>query len=72
MSAKDDGGPAFPVPENEYQHYQPGMTMRDWFAGQALAGLHEAYDMNAPVEFKTLAVWAYSQADIMLAERAKP
>lgn len=40
--AKNDGGPAFPckwenpngVPFTEF-----GMSLRDWFAGQALAGL---------------------------------
>ena len=34
----DDGGPAFPA--LDYTHYQKtGMTLRDWFAGQALAAL---------------------------------
>jgi len=30
----DDGGPACPRPG-----YNDGLTMRDWFAGQAIAGL---------------------------------
>lgn len=50
-SEQNDGGPAFPVPgEQQYEHpvhgvifpssvygsrYDPGMTLRDWFAGQA-------------------------------------
>jgi hypothetical protein len=37
MSAKDEGGQAFPVPSTEDHHYIPGMTLRDYFAGQALA-----------------------------------
>jgi hypothetical protein len=49
----NDGGPAFPHPElvqdvigsdghvKEHRvfHAMPGMSLRDWFAGQALAGL---------------------------------
>lgn len=39
-----DGGPAFPQSELEHAHGQlskstPGMTLRQWYAGQALAGL---------------------------------
>lgn len=38
-----DGGPAFPHDNQELGHKhrvaQPGMSLRDWFAGQALAGL---------------------------------
>lgn len=41
----NDGGPAYPVPEvqlNEagcFPVASPGMTLRDYFAGQALAGI---------------------------------
>jgi hypothetical protein len=44
MSAPiDDGGPAFPIPDSHHangqvQYGANGMTLRDWFAGQALAG----------------------------------
>lgn len=35
-----DGGPAFPLqPESTPEAHYLGMTLRDWFAGQALAGL---------------------------------
>ncbi len=33
---RQDGGPAFPVPQ---QYDEQGMTLRDWFAGQALPGV---------------------------------
>ena len=39
----DDGGPAFPgclmVPEGQYGYSNAGMSLRDWYAGQALIGL---------------------------------
>lgn len=36
----DDGGPAFPQNSNDpYRKHTEGMSLRDWFAGQALAGL---------------------------------
>lgn len=31
-----DGGPAFPTPTPNSNH---GMSLRDWFAGQVLAGI---------------------------------
>ena len=51
MLPKLEGGPAFPTPNNGEWGFNsknekvfcpdvtPGMTLRDWFAGQALAGL---------------------------------
>ena len=52
----------------------PGMTLRDWFAGQALVGLAHDDDKCAdPRDWRwaELAVAAYRAADAMLAERAK-
>ncbi len=37
MSEKDNGGPAFPI-EMTATPYAPGMTLRDWFAGQIACG----------------------------------
>ena len=45
MADRADCGPAFPEPkwtrvgEQEIGESKPGMTLRDWFAGQALVGL---------------------------------
>jgi hypothetical protein len=51
------------------------MSLRDWFAGQALAGLHAAYalsgDFPSLVNLERMAAIAYEQADKMLAERDK-
>ena len=75
MSEKiNDGGPAFPsdmmltkgvVSAKPYN----GMSLRDWFAGQALAGLIAGYYANpdsgglGSEEFARL---VYRQADAML------
>lgn len=39
MSKRDNGGYAFPRDGRSPFGPQDGMTLRDWFAGQALAGL---------------------------------
>lgn len=34
MNKIEDGGPAFPVPEEANINNQEGMTLRDWFAAE--------------------------------------
>jgi len=60
--------PAFPVFDSEhYPHYR-GMTLRDWFAGQALAGICVGVDdPNEP----WIAQKAYQIADAMMEARKK-
>ncbi len=68
----DDGGLAFPsAPEG----YEPahGMTLRDWFAGQALAGILANEGVGRTVDTKLAdAMHAYRMADAMLAARKEP
>jgi hypothetical protein len=84
----DDGGPAFPH-QVRVHDYDPatglrvispitdeGMSLRDWFVGQALAGWLGSYgaDSNHPVLNETtgmVAQHSYAMADAMLAERRK-
>ena len=56
----------------------PGMTLRDWFAGQALSGFmadpSNNIHRNAPTPEEACAntaLAAYNLADAMVAERAK-
>jgi hypothetical protein len=77
-AATDNGGPAFPVPEVRgpdgcgIVEGAPGMSLRDWFAGQALAGI-----LAGPCsrEGASLSEWAdipehaYRIADMMLARK---
>ena len=48
----------------------PGMTLLDWFAGQALAGLCGSPDFNF-LPWDKMADSAYTAADAMLAEKAR-
>lgn len=65
----NDGGPAFPHAHEDYP-FQHGMSLRDYFAGQALAG-SLAVGYTSPDGHKWMAEHAYAMADAMLAERAK-
>ncbi len=82
--AKDDGGSAFPVqlgdvPEGHYAVGSSGMSLRDWYKGQALAGglIAHLYDELSEQsrswdEFcELIATCAEDIADAMLKEREK-
>lgn len=58
----DNGGPAYPTGFGGQ-----GMTLRDWFAGQALAGV--TADPNIMLDDPKLAGVAYRVADAMLEAR---
>jgi hypothetical protein len=80
MTDIPDNPPAFPrtgegVREGEtHPRYDcPGMTLRDWFAGQALnvlGGMYASGEIDVSGSFE-VANMAYSLADAMLAEREK-
>jgi hypothetical protein len=92
---KDNGGQAYPTQVIEdHDRYgggdkykqDPGMTLRDWFAGQAIREatlgsedilntiLGEKFNAEDSMksELTKIAKWAYVLADAMLAERSKP
>ena len=62
----NDGGPAFPHMAQGIIGNQQGMTLREWYAGQALAGV----DMNnIRGTTQELAESMYEIADAMIAAR---
>ncbi len=86
MNTKDTGGPALPRQHAEADANSPafklgseGMTLRDYFAGQVLAGAATGMENlgNATKEKRSKALSEtaailYEIADAMLAARSKP
>ncbi len=69
---KNTGGPAFPFQAKSVDgsHWSPeyGMTLRDYFAGQALIGLTCIEGGFHP---NIISEKAYEMADVMLKKREK-
>jgi hypothetical protein len=80
----NDGGPAFPcipptLTPDQYAYFPSGMgmTLRDWFAGQALAGWwasHAHEEAGSPIcesvyLYNAGAEYCYLMADAMLKAR---
>lgn len=68
MDQINDGGNAFPSIDGEGTVFF-GMSLRDYFAGQALAGM-QTDGFTTPL-MPSIAKRAYVIADAMLAERQK-
>lgn len=66
-----DGGPAFPVTPESHPTFW-GITVRDYFAIQALAGWLASFGPEDSPKPESCAEFAYAMADAMLVEREKP
>ena len=80
MTKPNDGGPAFPqtiqANPGEYAYAPPGMTLRQWYAGQAMMGIlaypgKTTLDGLGVNEAPDLASAARSYADALIAELDK-
>ena len=77
MTKKNDGGSAFPHPSlkirkdgfSEYVGAQQGMTLRQYYAGQALAGLR---GINVMIDAKLVATLCFADADALIAAEQEP
>lgn len=70
MTKKPDGGSAFPI-DTTFSSSR-GMTLRDYFAGQALAGWLASFGEDSALEnMSGISELMYAQADAMIAERDK-
>jgi len=64
MNKSDNGGSAFPSQRDDCDN--EGMTLRDWFAGQALGGLLAT---NQTADVSSYAIASYELADAMIEAR---
>lgn len=75
MNTKNDGGPAFPVPNDANVNGQEGMSLRDYFAAKALNALicddpaGTAFGVDHMYTNMNYALASYAIADAMLAAR---
>lgn len=68
----DPKQPAFPRTGEGFgnpKYDAPGMTLRDWFAGQALSGIASCLSGKGDVLYNVIVSDAYDLADAMLAEK---
>ena len=76
MNQKNNGGPGFPVhPDVRDDEVHAGMTLCDYFAGQALAGLATSQDSDGTWRHgdpDEIACRAYQIANAMLRTRKLP
>jgi hypothetical protein len=75
MMSKVENPAAFPAVGEVYgmkgdTRWAPGMSLRDYFAGQALAGMLACTDTEDATP-DGAAKWAYRYADAMLTARTK-
>ena len=66
----NDGGPAFPVPNDANVNDQEGMTLRDYFAAKAMTGICASSPTDNFTD-QRIAREAYNLADAMLKARSE-
>ena len=74
MTEINDGGPAFPAWRQEWDENlnpvpNPGMSLRDYWAGQVVMGELAGLPPDGRIGPEALAKWGFRVADAMLAAR---
>ena len=69
MTERNTGGPAFPAMHFDLTDNEHGMTLRDYFAAQALTGICANSGNTALKSAEQFAQAAYNVADAMLEAR---
>ena len=65
--SKENGDWAFPTHSDKMGVTTPGMTLRQYFAGQAMTGLLAKYGIDNQEHFMDqIAIDAYDMADVMI------
>jgi len=74
MLTPNDGGGAFPAAASPGADPEPGMTLRDYFAAKAMAGLLGPIIARLDIDpdFNFVAHQAYCLADEMLKRKGTP
>lgn len=74
MTTDRNGGPAFPTKNRGV--YLTGMSLRDWFAGQALPAvidrMGQVQGIGSPTFWQSVRAHTYRAADAMLGEEMGP
>lgn len=68
MIVPNDGGPAFArcgveISDGSWVEPQSGMTLREWFAGMALAGL--CANPGGPIQANGMSGWGFTNCDAL-------
>jgi hypothetical protein len=76
MFNEKTGGPAFPGHHSDYAEGEHGMTLRDYFAAQAMQGMLSVPGIfqiiaDLKISEKNVATASYEWADAMLKARAQ-
>ena len=71
MSAKPDGGPAFPCHDRHHQLCYQGMTLRQWYAGMALQGILSNPKRHGQESIQVYIKDSFKMSDAMIAHEAE-
>lgn len=73
--SKDTSGQAFPMMRDQSHEerfiIEPGMTLRQWYAGLAMQGTIASQTPDESIDPEMCAKWCFEVADAMIAEGSK-